>query len=169
MGKDRGDQHQVFKPVGIPGNLRDLREQVDVTLGINGYHRVALADILLNDVLHDPGLADPGGTKTPEMTLAVAVGKAQFQNSLGMIKVNTGSDVGSRAPAVFPLARTSWQLPDDLDLDPLFQLPVHGNDGLSRQLPRGKDNAPVAYVAFDTPKFVPFDAITKMITEQVFR
>ena len=74
LGKDRRYQHQIIKPVGLMGQLRDLGEQIDITFGINGHHRIPLADILLDDVFHDPGLAHPGGAKTPEMPLAVTVG-----------------------------------------------------------------------------------------------
>ena len=45
-------------------------------------------------MFHYPGLAHPGGAETPEMTFAVIVMKTQFQNGVGMIKVNAGADMG---------------------------------------------------------------------------
>ena len=101
LGEDRGDEHQVGEPVGLLGQLGDLGEQADVALGVDGHHRVALADVLLEDVLHDPGLAHPGGAEAPAVALAGAVGKAQFEDRLGMIEVDAGADVGpGLGPAV---------------------------------------------------------------------
>jgi hypothetical protein len=74
--------------------LGDLGEQIHIALGIDGHHRVPLADILFDDVLHDSSLANPGGAKAPEMALAMAVGHTQFHDRLRMIKMHALSNMG---------------------------------------------------------------------------
>jgi len=114
LWENRRDQHQVVEPAGIIRHLGNFGKQVDIPLGIDGHHRIPLADILLDDVLHDSGLAHPGGAETPEMTLAVAIGETQLYDRLGMIEMYAGTDMGPRllrpslCPQLHGSALTIW-------------------------------------------------------------
>jgi hypothetical protein len=80
-------------PAGADGQLSDLGKKLDIAFGINSYHGISLADILLDDVLHYSRLANTGSAKTPEVSFAITVWKTQLDNSLRLIKMNTSADM----------------------------------------------------------------------------
>ena len=74
VGVDGREEHHLFQPSGFRRRLDHLREEVDISFRVDDGDIVALPDVLLDDGLHEPRLADAGGPEAAEVTASLLVG-----------------------------------------------------------------------------------------------
>ena len=76
VGIDGREEHHLLQPPGFRGRLDHFREEVDVSLRVDNGEIVTLPDVLLDDGLHEPRLADAGGPEAAEVTASFRSGTA---------------------------------------------------------------------------------------------
>ena len=107
VGVDGGEEHHLLQPSRFRGRLDHLREEIDVSFRVDDGEVVALPDVLLDDGLHEPRLADAGGPEAAQVTASLRVRYSD-------------EDVPGPVGEVHPLAENR-----DPAVRPAFSLPVY--------------------------------------------